>query len=48
MDIKDLEGLSVVTEQGMFGDLNVKDPNDRKLKKKKKEDESSDDVTVED
>ena len=36
MDTKELEGMSVVTEQGMFGDLGVDDPNVRDLKKKKK------------
>jgi len=25
----DMEGMSVVTEQGMFGDLGLKDPNVR-------------------
>lgn len=33
---KNMEGLSVVTEQGMFGELGVKDPNVRDLDKKKK------------
>lgn len=46
-DIPNLEDLSVVTEQGMFGDLELRDPNVRKLKKKDKkhlrEDEESED-----
>ena len=26
VDQKDLEGLSIVTEQGMFGELDIEDP----------------------
>ena len=36
METKDIEEMTVVTEQGMFGELGVDDPNLRDLKKKKK------------
>lgn len=41
-DIPNFEELSAVTEQGMFGELNLRDPNVRKVseKDKKKDDKS--------
>ena len=40
---ENLEGLSVVTEQGIFGELDVEDPNVREVKKKKKKPSDTDD-----
>lgn len=42
-DTPNLEGLSVVTEQGMFGQLDLRDPNVRELsdKDKKKKDKNT-------
>lgn len=45
---KGCENMSVVTEVGMFGELNLEDPTERKIKKKKKKDKDSNDVYVED
>lgn len=45
---EELKNMSVVTEVGMFGELNVKDPTERKIKKKKKKDENSNDVHIDD
>lgn len=39
---ENLEGMSVVTEQGIFGELDVEDPNVRNLKKKKKNADGTD------
>lgn len=35
--MEDLSKLSVVTEQGMFGELNIDDPTEKKLDKEDEE-----------